>query len=182
MHSDQDMVTTLSLCDFTRLQVLMSTLTGLRDVMADLTRRKLASAVVMLPTDMSSKTASPGRRVRFRVDNEAVRERRLVWLAGSPQDVDVVSCMEPIGLALLGLRPSQSVCYSDADGKTRRIIVEDVVVDGAVTSNGVDPAKSRTVGVAAFRLSSLSHFLRKSLSKWPLANVPPIFRRIDDKS
>lgn len=171
MHSDQDMVTTLSLCDFTRLEVLMSTLTGSHDVLAGLARRKLASAIVMLPTDMPSKTAATGQRVRFRVDNEAVKDQQLVWLAGGSHDVDVVSCMEPIGLALLGLGPSQSICYRDANGTTRRIVVEDVVVDAAVTSNGVDPAKSRTVGVAAFSLSSLSLNLKKGLSMWPRSKV-----------
>ena len=165
MHSDQNMVTTLSPSDYTRLEVLMSTLTGSRDAVADLARRKLASAIVMLPTDIPDTTVSTGRRVRFLVD-DAVKERKLVWHAHDTQDDDVVSCLDPLGLALLGLSPSQSVSYRDESGRIRNVIVDDVLIDTPVTLNGVDTAQSRTVDVAVGSRSTLWRHLKVSLSKW----------------
>lgn len=159
------MVTTLSLCDYTRLEVLMSTLTGSRDAVAGLARRKLASAIVMLPTDMAPGTVSAGRRVRFRVEGAPVKEQQVVWHAASTQDGDVVSCLEPLGLALLGLTPSQSMSYRDESGNIIKVVVDEVIVEATAKLDVVDTAQSRTVDVAVSR-SPLLQYLRASLSRW----------------
>lgn len=171
MLQDQSMVTTLSTCDYARLQVLMSTLTGSRQAIANLARRKLASAIVVLPSELPCSTVSVGKRVRFRLDAGATSEQELTW---QPAEGEAVSSLEPIGLALLGLQPSQTVSYRDDSGNTRRITVEGVTT----AKDAPETAMSSTV-IVSFQPRMWREFERR-LSKWLQSRASTALKALND--
>lgn len=115
--------TVLSSHDYARLQGLMCTMIGSRTPLAALLRRKLGSAVVMLPSDAGPDLVSSGRRVRFSVDGKRPEEATLVW---EPQDrgVSTLSLTGPRGLALLGLSIGQSISYQTDRGRTEFLEID----------------------------------------------------------
>jgi regulator of nucleoside diphosphate kinase len=97
---------------------------GSRTPLASLLRRKLGSAVIMLPSDAGPDRVSIGRRVRFSIDRAEMEERTLVW-EPQPRDDDVkLSVWQPRGLALLGLSIGQSIAYETAGGRTEFLEVD----------------------------------------------------------
>ncbi|RUT29233.1 hypothetical protein EMQ25_13960 [Arsenicitalea aurantiaca] len=173
----QSMITTLSTCDYVRLEVLMSTLTGSRHATANLARRKLASAIVILPSELPCSTVSVGKRVRYRLDAEAAREQQLIWQAG--ESSETVSCLEPIGLALLGLKPSQTVVYPDESGQMRKITVERVTCDGRDTAKDTPGvALSRTV-IAVFP-ERMWRELQRRLLRWLQSRARTTLETLND--
>lgn len=162
MIIDHSLVTTLSTHDYSRLHALKTTLTSSRHEMAGLVRRKLTSAIVMLPTDIPSHTASSGKRVRFRVDGGVSLERQLAWQGGDSSKV--ISCSEPLGLALLGLAPSQTLPFTDESGRTRRVTLEDVSFASAAGKDAADLACAGTA--PASDRPNFSQRLGRRMAKW----------------
>jgi regulator of nucleoside diphosphate kinase len=121
--------TILSSNDYARLQGLMCTMIGSRTPFASLLRRKLGSAIIMLPTDAGPDLVSIGRRVRFSIDRDQADERTLVWEPPPRGDTAKLSLWQPRGLALLGLSMGQSIAYETAGGRTEFLEVEEVFPD-----------------------------------------------------
>lgn len=116
--------TVLSSTDYARLQGLMCTLIGSRTPLAAVLRRKLGSAVIMLPSDAGPDLVSSGRRVRFTIDGDQSAERALVWQPQKRGDTMNLSLRTPRGLALLGLRIGDSASYQTDNGRTEHLEVE----------------------------------------------------------
>lgn len=122
----------------------MCTLIGSRTSLAALLRRKLGSAVIMLPSDAGPDLVSSGRRVRFTIDGDEPTERALVWQPQKRGDIMNLSLRTPRGLALLGLRIGDSVSYQTDNGRTEHLEVEyvfpeDDELDHALTETGAAP-------------------------------------------
>ena len=121
--------TILSSNDYARLQGLMCTLIGSPTPLAALLRRKLGSAVIMLPSDAGPDLATSGRRVRFTIDGNQAAEQALVWERPARGGDSELWLRSPRGLALLGLRIGDSVSYQADNGRTEHLTVEFVFSD-----------------------------------------------------
>jgi len=131
MHDDH--ATILSSADYARLQGLMCTLIGSRTALAGLLRRKLGSAVVMLPSDAGPDLAMSGRRVRFTIDGASTGERVLTWDPPKRNTAAYLSLQQPRGLALLGLSIGQSISYETDTGRREFLEVDYVFPDEDVS-------------------------------------------------
>jgi regulator of nucleoside diphosphate kinase len=120
--------TILSIGDYTRLQVLLSTMIGSRTPLAALVRRKLGSAVVMSAGELGPEVAMSGRAVRFVIDGGRTDERNLIW-SPSKRDDGGLSLLVPRGLALLGLSVGHSISFQTDNRKTQTVRVERVSID-----------------------------------------------------
>lgn len=118
--------TSLSPTDYARLQQMMLTMIGSRTVLAALLRRKLGSSVPQSSLTLAPDRAVSGKRVRFRIDGGAEEERILTWQPPTSGDGGTLSLQSPRGLALMGLRPGQSLFYRTEGDRTEFIRVESV--------------------------------------------------------
>lgn len=121
--------TVLSTRDHDRLQAMMSTMIGARTQLASLVRRKLGTAVVMLPSDIAPDVAAPGRRIRFTVDGYHSEERVLTWEPPVRGDKPELSLRLPRGLALLGLSVGEAISYETVTRRSEFIEVDYVFPD-----------------------------------------------------
>lgn len=88
-------------------------------------RRKLERAVIVSSEAIPPDVATMDSRVRY-TDGAKERVARLAYpaAAGAPE---LVSILSPLGAALLGLTQGQSVDYVFADGRCRRLKLEEVL-------------------------------------------------------
>ncbi len=114
--------TILSTDDHDRLQAMMCTMIGARTPLAHLLRRKLGSAIVMLPGDISPDIVTSGRQVRFRTGRHKRDERRLVWDGRGDEGELPLSTTR--GLSLLGLATGQSISFLNDRRRTETLTVE----------------------------------------------------------
>lgn len=121
MHDDYP--TILSAHDYSRLQLLLSTMIGARSATAALVRCKLGSATVMPPSDIGEDVVTSGCKVQFKVDGVRLDERELLWSPHDQIDGSALSLMQPRGLALLGLSVGQWVSYQTDSRRTRTLLV-----------------------------------------------------------
>lgn len=119
--------TTLTLDDHAQLERLMYTLIGSTAGLATVVRRKLETAVIILPKDAASDLVTSGRRVRYSVNGDRAEEHVLSWDNGPISDVSHISLRDSRGLALLGLRAGQSISLP-VEGGTMIFKVESVAV------------------------------------------------------
>ena len=127
----------VSLADYERLVDLADAARGGAAVTAAALLEELDRAELLQPEAVPPEVAAMGSRVTFRDDaNGTVREVRLVY----PCDADIaagrISILTPIGAALLGLSPGQSIAWPNRRGDVRRLSVL-----------SVDPADCRAAGV-----------------------------------
>jgi hypothetical protein len=135
---------TLSSADYARLQQLMLTMIGSRTVIAAIVRRKLGSGTPGPSSSLRSDRAVSGKQVRFSVDGRTVEERLLTWLPPEVEDGNTLSLLSPRGLALIGLRPGESIFYRAESGRTECIRIESV-------SSARAPRPGPSVGAAPLR-------------------------------
>jgi len=124
--------------DHDRLQAMMCTMIGARTPLADLLRRKLSAAVVMLAADIDADVAASGRRIRFKVDGDESVESTLTWHAEDRDDSGTLSLQQMRGLSLLGLRAGQSISYPTDTRRNEFAEIEHVFPDEAEAAVG-DP-------------------------------------------
>jgi len=96
------------------------------DVSAFLSR-ELERAIVRPEGDLPRTIVRMGSRVLFRRDDGMTPEwGELIYPDQSPKD-DQITVASPLGVALLGLREGAHMPYSDADGITRRLMIERIL-------------------------------------------------------
>jgi uncharacterized protein YjiS (DUF1127 family) len=118
--------------DHAKLERLMCTLSGSRAPIADLTRRKLETAVIIHPETASDDLVMSGRKVRYSVNGTPEIERLLTWERFETARVPTLSLQQPLGLALLGLRTGESIAFTTDAG----------IATAEVTSVSIDPIPS----------------------------------------
>ncbi|QYO76621.1 hypothetical protein [Devosia salina] len=153
-------VTCITPVEFERLETMMSTMTGSRQPLANLLRRKLAASVVMLPSDISSNIARIGKRVTFSVDGAKAISRHLVWTESTVSEGEL-PCTVTTGLALLGIGKGQSISFADERGELRTALVADVVCAEPPSDGTPKPAAS-----ASKRRDTLRNRLKSRMRQW----------------
>lgn len=139
MLDDLNLPTLLTPDDHARLQVLMATLTGRRTPLAELVRRKLGTAVLILPSELTPDLVTSGRQVRFNLDGVRSEECTLVWSPNERTTGHALSLLIPRGLALLGLSIGQEISFRTDDDRIQSVAIEYVVPNGhlaATTERG----------------------------------------------
>ena len=138
----------------------MSTMTGSRQPLVNLLRRKLDASVVMLPSEISSNIARIGKRVNFSVDGAKAISRHPVWTERTVTE-DELPCTVTTGLALLGIGKGQSISFADERGELRTVLILDVAC-AAQTSDGT-PKPAATLNRRATLLDRLKFRMRQWL-------------------
>src|SRR5690554_2751068 len=108
--------TTLITDDHAMLQRLMCTLSGSREPIATVLRRKLATAAIVHPEAGTDDLVTSDRRVRYSINGGPEAEHLLTWDARLSGDASAISLQQPRGLALLGLRTGQSISFPTEGG------------------------------------------------------------------
>jgi len=133
-------MTTISLADFNlspqivmgrsdhrQLSVLAMAGRGHTAEDADGLLYELERASVVADDVLPADVVRMGSRVRYRTNGGAEREVTVVF----PKDADIaegrISVLTPVGTALLGLRPGQSISWLTRDGRTQMLTVMTVV-------------------------------------------------------
>lgn len=153
--------TTLTFNDHAQLERLMCTLTGRRSQLAALVRRKLETAVIIVPHEAPADLVTSGRQVRYSVDGTQEAEGILSWDRPMAGDQFTLFIQEARGLALLGLRVGQSISVS-TDGEIETIAVEEVSVPQNVPlgrTQDRSPTSARST-VASWLRNVSSRFMR----------------------
>ncbi|WP_332715493.1 nucleoside diphosphate kinase regulator [Pelagibacterium mangrovi] len=100
------------------------------DLMSELERATLADPI---PADI----VRMGSTVSYAINDEGPRTVRLVYPADADISSGAISVLTPIGTALLGLSPGQSIGWTARDGHERQLEVIAVSNDDANTqANG----------------------------------------------
>lgn len=88
-------------------------------------RRKLESAVVVSSEAVPPDVVTMNSRVRY---TDGTREQvAMLAYPGSAGGAELLSILSPAGAALLGLARGQAVDYAFADGRCRRLRIEEVL-------------------------------------------------------
>lgn len=121
---------TVSNEDAERLWALSELLQDLAPQVASFLEEELDRADVVSRADLAADVIRMGSRTRFRDEMTGVlAEATLVYPGEEDAERHLVSVLSPVGVALLGLRPGQSITFKLANGRTRRLTV--LAVDNA---------------------------------------------------
>lgn len=88
---------------------------------------ELDRARVVPDDELAGSVVRMGSRLRYRTDGGESRVVQLVFPAEADIAAGRVSIMTPIGAALLGLKPGQSIDWRTRDGRIQVLTVESVV-------------------------------------------------------
>lgn len=107
-------------------------------------RRKLASAVVVLPAEIDPEIVTLNCRVVFRLDGGAREERMLVAYPREHVTGLTLPVASPLGLALLGMKVGQHATVRRPDGKLEGLTVEQVIYqpEAHLRARRSDPARA----------------------------------------
>lgn len=95
-------------------------------VVADALLSELDRARVVPDEELAGSVVRMGSRLRYRTDGGESRVVQLVFPAEADIAAGRVSILTPIGAALLGLKPGQSIDWRTRDGRTQILTVESV--------------------------------------------------------
>lgn len=174
-------LTPMSLRDFNRLEVLMSTMTGSRLPLASLVRHKLSTAIVTLAGEVNSKFVSEGCSVTFVINGNSRQQRRLSWL-NPTNDNRELSFLQPLGLAMLGLKAGEKLGFQD-DGRSIEVVVEDVRPETSCLADEYDELLSphEDDGIERpWRLSVIWQHIRDGFVQWQRARVLRTLHGLND--
>jgi regulator of nucleoside diphosphate kinase len=135
--------------EYARLQHLMLTMIGSRTALASVLRRKLGAGEPVSASAVAADIALSGREVHFGIDGRHSETRILTWDPQKRGDASNLSLLSPRGLALLGLRPGESVSYHTEGGRTEFLKVERV-------TDGETHAPAHTVSRTAHTVSRIT--------------------------
>lgn len=110
---------------------------------SELVWAELDRARVVEDRRISNDVVQIGSTVRYTTNTGETRTVSLVFPGEADIALGKVSVMTPIGAALIGLSPSQSIAWTARDGRTHKMTVEHVEKTDAILS------KRRHAGVLA---------------------------------
>lgn len=117
----------LTPADFAKLEYLATIERNPRsDHLARALVDKLSHAVVMSARDIPHGVITINSSARIVAPGERAKDGRTVTLRHPGEDDGGVSVASPLGLALLGLAAGESAIYSEPDGRSRTVTVEQV--------------------------------------------------------
>ncbi len=87
---------------------------------------ELERAQIVDGKDLPKDVVRMGSTVTFKSDDGHVRTLKLVYPADESLDEHRISVMTPVGVALIGLAPGQSISWTARDGKHHRLTVTKV--------------------------------------------------------
>jgi regulator of nucleoside diphosphate kinase len=136
--------------DFTILGNMITRMPPYDDRLLRLLRRKLSTAIVVLPEDVAPDVATLNSRVEYRIDGGRTEACVLVHGAGDASLGLALPISTLRGLALLGLSAGDSVAIERPDGRVETVSLETVAYqpesagrDGATLVNLRQYATSR---------------------------------------
>ena len=98
-------------------------------LLAEMERARVVSTDAMLPS-----TVQMGSTVLYRTDAGEERRVTLVYPGVAAISQGKISILTPIGAALIGLSPSQSISWMARDGREHQLTVLEVVPPAATAS------------------------------------------------
>jgi regulator of nucleoside diphosphate kinase len=87
---------------------------------------ELELAQIVDDKDLPKDVVRMGSTVTFKSDDGHTRTLKLVYPADESLDEHRISVMTPVGVALIGLGPGQSISWTARDGKHHRLTVTKV--------------------------------------------------------
>ena len=116
----------ISASDHARLTALAEQIIERDAVLADDLFGELERARVVADAEIPENVVRMGSQVRFEDDKRVERTVTLVF----PSDADIsegkLSILTPVGAALIGLSPGQSILWTARDGQRHRLTVREV--------------------------------------------------------
>lgn len=112
--------------DHTKLTSLASAAQERLPEVAEELLSEMERADVVAAEAVPSNVIQMGSKVTFRSDGNQERHVTLVFPAEADIDKGKVSIMTPIGTALIGLSPGQSISWTARDGRRHELTVLDV--------------------------------------------------------
>ena len=106
---------------FSALEALLAGTTRLHPIVLWAIRRKLEQAVVVLPSDVPSGTATLNSRVLYQIDENAPETRTLVLTEEAYRPGHSVLVATPAGISLLGTSEGDETDLPSSGGRTQRL-------------------------------------------------------------
>lgn len=121
---------TLSAIDAERLWVLSAASRRQAPDVVDFLEGELERARVLPPESLPHSFVRMGSRVRFRDDGTGLTTQAMLVYPGQ-EDAERrhVSVLSPVGAALIGLSPGQSIVFVSTHGRRRKLTVLEVEQD-----------------------------------------------------
>lgn len=112
--------------DHDRLSQLAERASTGNPAVAEILFAELERARVVPDPDLPASVVRMGSSLRYRTDSGESRAVQLVFPAEADIDTGRISILTPIGAALIGLAPGQSIDWQTVDGRTQMLTVESV--------------------------------------------------------
>lgn len=171
--------TTLTADDHAVLERLMCTLSGSREPIAALLRRKLETAVIVHPEASNEDLVTSNRRVRYSVDGAQETEHVLTWDKPEAGDAAAISLQQPLGLALLGLRKGQSISFPAENGIETAEITRVYPAPGRRA--GAAPAPSSTLAAKLHGIAAtIKREARTAMARLQKGRTETVLMRLSD--
>lgn len=126
MHVPETCLPPITLCttDAERLQVLSAASRRLTPEVADFLDGELERARIVPPDALPASFVRMGSRVCFRDDGPGLTTHAvLVYPGREDTERRHISILSPVGAALIGLSPNQSIVFVTAHGRRRKLTV-----------------------------------------------------------
>ncbi|MGE0152965.1 MAG: nucleoside diphosphate kinase regulator [Reyranellaceae bacterium] len=112
--------------DHDRLSQLAERSSAGNPAVADILFAELDRARVVPDGELAPSVVRMGSKLRYRTDAGGSRAVQLVYPPEADIDAGRISILTPIGAALIGLAPGQSIDWRTVDGRTQVLTVESV--------------------------------------------------------
>jgi regulator of nucleoside diphosphate kinase len=126
----------LSEADHDRLALLAATIFRRSPDVADALQAELSRAKLMPEHSLPDDVVRMGATVTYQIEGAAPRTVTLVYPGEANIDAGRVSILTPIGTALLGLSPGQTMPWKTTGGDLKRLLIvavkQDAPVNGGV--------------------------------------------------
>ncbi|WP_164919633.1 nucleoside diphosphate kinase regulator [Hansschlegelia zhihuaiae] len=121
----------LSTTDHDRLSALAATISRRSPDIADALQTELSRGKLVADHLLPDDVVRMGSTVTYQVEEAAARTVKLVYPAEADIDAGRVSVLTPIGTALLGLSPGQTMPWMTTSGDLRRLLIVAVRQDAS---------------------------------------------------
>ena len=119
----------ISESDLERLGQIAQRASAVNPALADVLLAELDRASIVPDSELPASVVRMGSNLRYRTGNGESRAVQLVFPAEADIDAGRISILTPIGAALIGLAPGQSIDWQTVDGRTQVLTVESVTQD-----------------------------------------------------